>query len=91
MVYLRKRERKRTRSLNLTKDFLRLTRKLEDMESEKVLEEKGKPKERKNIEKSNLPDAEDVISEWFSQDHPDRLGRTCWRDHSQYREYHKTV
>lgn len=61
------------------------------MESKKVLEVKGELEEKKDIETSNLPDAEDVISEWFSQDHPDRLIKTCWRDHSQYREYHKTL
>jgi hypothetical protein len=61
------------------------------MEVEKVVEERRKLKQKKNIEKSNLPEADDVISEWFSQDHPDRLKRTCWRDHSQYREYHKTL
>ena len=47
------------------------------------------------IERSNtpkcLPDADDVILDWFSQDHPDRLQKTCWRDHNQYREYHKTL
>lgn len=56
-----------------------------------MVEERSKLMERKNVEKSNLPEADDVISEWFSQDHPDRLERTCWRDHSQYREYHKTL
>lgn len=61
------------------------------MEVKKVVEERSKLMERKNVEKSNLPEADDVISEWFSQDHPDRLERTCWRDHSQYREYHKTL
>lgn len=47
-------------------------------------------KELKN-ERANLPNVDDVISDWFSKDHPDRLRSTCWRDHSQYREYHKTV
>lgn len=61
------------------------------MEVKKVVEERSKLMERKNVEKSNLPEADDVISEWFSQDHLDRLKRTCWRDHSQYREYHKTL
>jgi len=47
---------------------------------------------RENLEKSSLPDTEEVISEWFSQEHPDRLKHECWwRDHSQYREYHKTL
>jgi len=49
-----------------------------------------KPEKRDDIAKS-LPDADDVVSEWFSQDHPDRLRKTCWRDHSQYREYHKSL
>lgn len=44
------------------------------------------------IDKTHLPDIEEVISEWFSQEHPDRLKHECWwRDHSQYREYHKTL
>jgi len=46
---------------------------------------------REGNSEKNLPDVEDVISDWFSQDHPERLKRDCWRDHSQYREYHKTV
>jgi hypothetical protein len=60
------------------------------MELKKVKERKKIEKE-KNIKKVELPEPDDVISDWFSQDHPDRLGRTCWRDHSQYREYHKTL
>jgi hypothetical protein len=39
-----------------------------------------------------LPDVRDVISEWFSQEYPDRLRHDCWwKDHSQYREYHKSL
>lgn len=48
--------------------------------------------EKKNTRKTDLPDVEDVISEWFSREYPDRLQHECWwRDHSQYREYHKTL
>ena len=47
---------------------------------------------KENDEKSSLPDVDDVISDWFSQEHPDRLQHLdWWRDHAQYREYHKTV
>ena len=47
---------------------------------------------KKEMERVRLPDVEDVIAEWFSQEHPDRLKHDCWwRDHSQYREYHKTL
>jgi hypothetical protein len=45
-----------------------------------------------DLKKSILPDPEEVISDWFSQEYPDRLKHECWwRDHSQYREYHKTL
>lgn len=60
------------------------------MESKRVMDVNVKPEKRDDIAKS-LPDADDVVSEWFSQDHPDRLRKTCWRDHSQYREYHKSL
>lgn len=42
-------------------------------------------------EKLNLPNEDDILSEWLSRDHPERLKRECWRDHNQYREYHKTI
>jgi hypothetical protein len=61
------------------------------MESKKVKERKKKEEEEEKNIKVELPEPDDVISDWFSQDHPDRLGRTCWRDHSQYREYHKAL
>ena len=60
------------------------------MESKRVLDVNGKPGEKHDTAKC-LPNADDVISEWFSQDHPDRLQKTCWRDHNQYREYHKSL
>lgn len=60
------------------------------MEFKRVLDVNDKPGERDDTAK-RLPNADDVISEWFSQDHPDRLQKTCWRDHSQYREYHKSL
>jgi len=60
------------------------------MESKRVIDVNVKPEKRDDIAKS-LPNADDVISEWFSQGHPDRLRKTCWRDHSQYREYHKSL
>jgi hypothetical protein len=42
--------------------------------------------------KSSLPDVDDVVSEWFSEEHPDRLQHLNWnKDHAQYREYHKTL
>ena len=63
----------------------------EKMEANEVVEERRKQMEKKDVQKWKLPDADDVISEWFSQDHPNRLRKTCWRDHSQYREYHKTL
>jgi hypothetical protein len=45
-----------------------------------------------DLKKSILPDPEEVISDWFSQEYPDRLKHECWwRDNSQYREYHKTL
>lgn len=50
------------------------------------------PNEKKENNKRRLPDVEGVISEWFSQEHPDWPKHECWwRDHSQYREYHKTL
>jgi hypothetical protein len=60
------------------------------MGSKRVSEANGEMKSAESII-MRLPNAEDVISEWFSQDHPDRLQKTCWRDHNQYREYHKTL
>jgi hypothetical protein len=43
------------------------------------------------IKGSQLPDPAVVLSEWFSQEHPERLHHDCmWRDHNQYREYHKS-
>jgi len=54
----------------------------------------GVESEKVNTENNGkrLPDVDDVISEWFSQEHPDRLQHlSWWRDHSQYREYHKTL
>ena len=56
--------------------------------------ERGSTKiaKKKEIVATVLPDIEDVISDWFSQEHPDRLQHDCWwRDHSQYREYHKGI
>lgn len=45
-----------------------------------------------NNKKSNLPDVDNIISEWFSEEHPDRLQHLNWnRDHAQYREYHKAI
>lgn len=45
-----------------------------------------------NNKKSNLPDVDNIISEWFSEEHPDRLQHLNWnRDHAQYREYHKSI
>jgi hypothetical protein len=42
--------------------------------------------------RTGFPDVNDVIAEWFSQEYPDRLRHECWwKDHSQYREYHKSV
>lgn len=49
-------------------------------------------KTKENYEKSCLPNDTDVLSEWFSQEHPDRLNHLSWnRDHNQYHEYHKTL
>jgi len=40
----------------------------------------------------SLPNAIDVVSEWFSQEHPDRLKHLLWnKDHNQYHEYHKSL
>lgn len=48
--------------------------------------------EKEENKRPNLPDVGDVISEWFSEEHPDRLQHLNWnRDHAQYREYHKTL
>lgn len=48
--------------------------------------------EKEENRKSSLPDVDDIISEWFSEEHPDRLQHLNWnRDHAQYREYHKTL
>jgi len=60
------------------------------MEPKRVIDVNVKQEKKDDIAKS-LPNADDVVSEWFSQDHPDRLRKTCWRDHSQYREYHKSL
>jgi hypothetical protein len=47
---------------------------------------------KKESAQITLPDVKDVISEWFSQEYPDRLRHDCWwKDHSQYREYHKSL
>jgi len=60
------------------------------MESKKVIDVNVKPEKRDDIAKS-LPNADDVVSEWFSQDHPDRLQKTAWSQHHQYEEYSKSV
>ena len=53
---------------------------------------KNVKKTKENREKSCLPNDTDVLSEWFSQEHPDRLKHLRWnRDHNQYHEYHKTL
>ena len=41
---------------------------------------------------ARLPNVDEVISDWFSKEHPERLQHLdWWRDHAQYREYHKTL
>ncbi len=59
------------------------------MEKQNIL---MKTKNEKEIENPRLPNTDEVISEWFSQKHPDRLKHNCmWKDHNQYREYHKSI
>jgi len=53
---------------------------------------KNVKKTKENGEKLWLPNDTDVLLEWFSQEHPDRLKHLSWnRDHNQYHEYHKTL
>ena len=52
----------------------------------------SKPEKGKEDGKSDLPEVDNIISEWFSEEYPDRLQHLNWnRDHAQYREYHKTL
>jgi len=60
------------------------------MKSKSVIDVNGKPEGTDDAAKC-LPKSDDVISEWFSQDHPDRLRETNWSNHNQYEEYSKTL
>ena len=57
-----------------------------------LLKVEGEQAYTEDSKKSSLPDVDDVVSEWFSEEHPDRLQHLNWnKDHAQYREYHKTI
>jgi len=50
-----------------------------------------KPKKGLNARAKCLPRADALITEWFSQDHPDRLLETNWSNHDQYEVYSKSL